>query len=186
MTVAAGLMSALGAAVSEEPWYVVVATLGPLLAAFGAIGALIVGILTVRQRAAADARAQWWARVQWAVDLAFDDDDTKRSVGLDALALLASSPLASADDDAFLAGLSLDVIRALEDRGAGDDADFVPVDQEPGVEPGQVRPSTARPVIGVTRSEVAAARLRVATDRGRSRETPTWIARLAATEPGRG
>lgn len=182
MTVTSGLVSVLGTAVSDEPWYVVVATLGPLLAAFGAIGALIVGILTVRQRAAADARAQWWARVQWAVDLAFDDDDTKRSVGLDALALLASSPLASADDDAFLAGLSLDVIRALEDRGANDGADFVHADQEPG----QVRPSTARPVVRVTRAEVAAARLRVVTDRGRGRETPTWIERLAAIEPARG
>ncbi|NUU19200.1 hypothetical protein HP550_18280 [Cellulomonas humilata] len=170
--VAAGLVSA----VPDEPWYVVVATLGPLVAAFGAIGALIVGILTVRQRTGADSRAQWWARVQWAVDLSFSPDESKRAVGFDALALLASSPLAGPDDDAFLAGLSLDVLDAAAERGAGDDADFVPADD---LTP--VRPSTARPMVPVSRSEVAAARLRVVTDRGRGRATPAWIARLAQT-----
>lgn len=173
-----GLMSA---ALSEEPWYVIVATLGPLVAAIGAIGALIVGILTVRQRSAADARAQWWARVQWAVDLAFADDDSRRSVGLDALALLASSPLATADDDAFLAGLSLDVLQALEDRGGGDDVDFVAADAA-----APVRPSAARAVVEVSRSEVAAARLRLATDAVRGRGTPPWIRRLAGTRAARG
>ncbi|WP_421742759.1 hypothetical protein [Cellulomonas sp.] len=171
--VAAGLVSA----VSDEPWYVVVATLGPLVAAIGAIGALIVGILTVRQRTAADSRSQWWARVQWAVGLALETDESKRAIGFDALALLASSPLAGPDDDAFLAGLSLDVLDAAEERGAGDDADFVPADDDRT----PVRPSTARPVVRVSRSEVAAARLRVVTDRGRGRTTPSWIARLAQT-----
>ena len=171
--VAAGLVSA----VSDEPWYVVVATLGPLVAAFGAIGALIVGILTVRQRTAADSRSQWWARVQWAVGLAFEPDESKRAVGFDALALLASSPLAGPDDDAFLAGLSLDVLDAAQERGAGDDADFLPADDDRT----PVRPSSARPLLRVSRSEVAAARLRVVTDRGRARTTPSWITRLAET-----
>jgi hypothetical protein len=161
----------------DEPWYVVVATLGPLVAAIGAIGALIVGILTVRQRTGADARAQWWARVQWAVDLTLETDDTRRSVGFDALALLASSPLAGPDDDAFLAGLSLDVLDSVQERGATDEVEFVPVDAVTSV----VRPSTARATVPVSRSEVAAARLRVVTDRGRGRPTPPWIARLAAT-----
>ena len=159
----------------DEPWYVVVAALGPLVAAIGAIGALIVGILTVRQRTGSDARAQWWARVQWAVDLTFESDEAKRSIGFDALALLASSPLAGPDDDAFLAGLSLDVLEAVQEREAVDDVDFVPADEDPTT----VRPSTARPVATVSRSEVAAARLRVVTDRGRGRSTPPWIVRLA-------
>ena len=161
---------------TDEPWYVVVATLGPLVAAIGAIGALIVGILTVRQRTAADARAQWWARVQWAVDLAFADDDAKRSVGFEALTLLASSPLAGADDDAFLAGLSLDPLREVEDRGAGDDAEFVAADGA-----AVVRPSAAGRVLEVTRAEVSAARLRTVTDRGRGATTPAWVVRLAQT-----
>ena len=160
----------------DEPWYVVVATLGPLVAALGAIGALIVGILTVRQRTGADARAQWWARVQWAVNLTLEPDEKRRSIGFDALALLASSPLSSPDDDAFLAGLSLDVLDAVQERGATDDVEFVPTDAAP-----PVRPSTARATVAVSRSEVAAARLRVVTDRGRGRATPPWIARLAGT-----
>ncbi|WP_456787136.1 hypothetical protein [Cellulomonas sp. P5_C5] len=163
---------------ADEPWLVIVATLGPLVAAIGAIGALFVGIQTVRQRTAADAQAQWWARVQWAAGLAFEADDAQRSVGFDALALLASSPLAGPDDHAFLAGLSFDALRAVQERGTVDDVDFVPVDDE-----GFVRPSDARPVVEVSRSEVAAARLRVVTDRGRGRTTPAWVTRLAATNP---
>ncbi|WP_315094328.1 hypothetical protein [uncultured Cellulomonas sp.] len=170
----------LAAATTDEAWYEVVATLGPLAAALGAIGALIVGILTVRQRTAADARSQWWARVQWAVDLSFSPDEGRRTVGFDALALLASSPLATPDDDAFLSGLSLDVLEEVRERGPVEDADFVPQDEAP------VRPSSARPAVTVARSEVAAARLRVITDRGRGRSTPAWITRLAGTSTPRG
>ena len=160
----------------DDPWLVTVATIGPLVAALAAIGALVVGIQTVRQRTTADAQTQWWARVQWAVGLAFEADDAQRSVGFDALALLASSPLAGPDDAAFLAGLSLDALRDVQERGTVDDVDFVPADDE-----GFVRPSTARPALLVTRSEVAAARLRVATDRGRGLTSPGWVGRLAAT-----
>ena len=161
---------------ADEPWLVIVATLGPLVAAFAAIGALIVGIQTVRQRSVADAQAQWWARVQWAAGLVFEPDESKRSVGFEALALLASSPLAGPDDAAFLAGLSFDVLAVVQERGVVDDVAFVPADDD-----AFVRPSDARPVMEVTRSEVSAAKLRVVADRGRGRATPAWIARLAAT-----
>jgi hypothetical protein len=160
----------------DEPWLVIVATIGPLIAALAAIGALIVGIQTVRQRTTADAQTQWWARVQWATGLAFDPHDSKRSVGFDALALLATSPLAGADDIAFLSALSFDALRAVQERGEVDDVDFVPADDE-----GFVRPSDVRPAVEVTRSEVAAARLRVVADDGRNLQTPPWIVRLAAT-----
>ena len=84
------------------------------------------------------------------------------------------------DDDAFLAGLSFDVLRAVQERGAVDDVEFVPADDD------RVRPAVRRasPALEVTRSEVAAARLRVVTDRGRGATTPAWIARLAATPYG--
>ncbi|GEK21898.1 hypothetical protein [Cellulomonas xylanilytica] len=161
---------------TDEPWFVLIATLGPLVAAVGAIGALIVGIQTVRQRTAADAQTQWWARVQWAAGLVFETDESKRSVGFDALALLATSRLAGPDDQAFLAGLSFDALQGVQERGAVDEVDFVPADGEPFV-----RPSDARPVLTVTRAEVSAARLRLVTDRGQGRATPAWIGRLAAT-----
>ncbi|GEL98453.1 hypothetical protein CTE05_20000 [Cellulomonas terrae] len=174
-----GMATDLVSVTADEPWLVIVATVGPLVAAVAAIGALFVGIQTVRQRTAADSQAQWWARVQWAAGLALEPDESRRSVGFDALALLASSPLAGPDDQAFLAGLSFDALRAVQERGTADDVEFVPADDE-----GFVRPSDARPVVEVTRSEVAAARLRVVTDRERGRTTPAWVARLAATSAG--
>ena len=170
------IATVLDVTVSDERWLVIVATLGPLITALAAIGALVVGIQTVRQRTVADSQAQWWARVQWATGLAFEAEESKRSVGFDALALLASSPLAGPEDASFLAGLSFEVLRDVQERGAVDDVVFVPVDDE-----AFVRPSDARPVVAVTRSEVSAAKLRVVADRGRGRATPAWIARLAAT-----
>ena len=170
------ITTVLDAAASDQPWLVIVATLGPLVAALAAIGALIVGIQTVRQRSVADSQAQWWARVQWAAGLVLDTDESRRAVGFEALALLASSPLAGPDDAAFLAGLSFDVLAVVQERGVVDDVDFVPADDD-----AFVRPSDARPVVEVTRSEISAAKLRVVADRGRGRATPAWIARLAAT-----
>ena len=69
-----------------------------------------------------------------------------------------------------------DELRRVQERGAVDDAEFVPADDE-----AFVRPADAQPVVEVTRSEVAAARLRVGADLYRRRETPPWIVRLAAT-----
>ncbi|KQY22247.1 hypothetical protein ASD16_16635 [Cellulomonas sp. Root485] len=170
------ITTVLDVAASDEPWLVIVATIGPLVAALAAIGALVVGIQTVRQRWVADSQAQWWARVQWAADLVLEPEESKRAVGFEALALLASSPLAGPDDAAFLAGLSFDALAAVQERGVADDVVFVPADDE-----SFVRPSDARPVVEVTRAEVSAARLRVVADRGRARTTPAWIARLAAS-----
>src|SRR5690349_15110533 len=132
---------------ADQPWLVVVATVGPLIAALTAIGALIVGIQTVRQRSVADDQAQWWARVQWAAGLVFEPDEARRTVGFEALALLASSPLAGPDDAAFLAGLSFDVLAGVQERGDVDDVEFVPADGT------FVRPSDARAVVEVTRAE---------------------------------
>src|SRR6187431_689366 len=92
-------------AATSQPWYEVATTVATLVAALGAIGAIIVGIFTIRQRAEADARSQWWSRVQWAVDLSFEEERSRRTVGFEALALLARSPLARAGDVEFLRGL---------------------------------------------------------------------------------
>ena len=136
----------------------------------------------MRQRTAADAQAQWWARVQWATGLVFEPDESKRSVGFDALALLATSPLAGPDDVAFLAGLSFDVLRAVQERGAVDDVDFVPVDDEGVVRAGG-RGAGRRgdPVRGVRGDGCAWWPTRTAARRRRP-----WIVRLAATGAWRG
>ena len=175
--------STLSAAVAPDgqSWYDVVTTVATLTAALGAIGAIIVGILTVRQRTAADARSQWWSRVQWAIELSFHADAARRTVGFDALALLARSPLAGPGDAAFLEGLALDALEAVRARGEGaayEIVDHVPEPPTGGIA-SQARPASAR--IPVSRDEVAAARLRVATDALQGTVTEPWIELLAGT-----
>ena len=49
---------------------------------------------TLRQKAIADDRAEWWKRTQWALDNALDQDEDTRALGLAALEVLAGSELA--------------------------------------------------------------------------------------------
>jgi hypothetical protein len=189
MTASAGPTSGVATAVTEavhgivaqvlptaasQPWYEVATTIATLIAALGAIGAIIVGIFTIRQRADSDARAQWWSRVQWAVDLSFEEERSRRTVGFEALALLAASPLARAGDVEFLRGLTLDPLEGVQTRGEG------PFSLTESPEPGG-RVSSHSHRIPVGRDEVAAARLRSAVDAAEHVPTPTWIEELART-----
>ena len=108
----------------------IVATIGPLVAALAAIGALVVGIQTVRQRRRPTPRRSGGHACSGRPTWSFEPEESKRAVGFEALALLASSPLAGPDDAAFLAGLSFDVLAAVQERGAADDVVFVPADDE--------------------------------------------------------
>ena len=159
---------------ASQPWYEVASTIATLVAAIGAIGAIIVGIFTIRQRADADARSQWWSRVQWAVDLSFDEERSRRTVGFEALALLARSSLARAGDLEFLRGLTLEPLAVVSGRGDGpftlDDAP-APTD----------RVSSMSHRVQVGRDEVAAAQLRAAADAAQGLPTPPWILELAGT-----
>jgi hypothetical protein len=49
---------------------------------------------TLRQKAIADDRAEWWKRTQWALDRALDEDEDIKALGLAALDVLARSELA--------------------------------------------------------------------------------------------
>ena len=40
---------------------------------------------TLRQKAVADDRAEWWKRTQWALDRALDEDGDSKALGLAAL-----------------------------------------------------------------------------------------------------
>ncbi len=159
---------------ASQPWYEVVTSVATLVAALGAIGAIVVGIFTIRQRAESDARAQWWSRVQWAVDLSFEEERSRRTVGFEALALLAQSPLARAGDVEFLRGLTLDTLAAVQSRGEGP---FSLEDASQTVE--GVSSQSHRVTVG--RDEVAAARLRSVTDAAQNLATPGWIDELART-----
>lgn len=157
---------------AAQPWYDGAASIATAVAALGAIGAIIVGIFTIRQRATSDARAQWWSRVQWAVDLSFDDRRATRTVGFEALVLLARSRLAGPGDVDFLRGLTLEPLQGVRSRGVGPFALLDP--------PDRVASQEQRVTVG--RDEVAAARLRAATDAVLGDETPTWIRELGATQ----
>jgi hypothetical protein len=174
-TAEADVARLLAPMVTSQPWYDTVATIATIVAALGAIGAIIVGIFTIRQRADADARSQWWSRVQWAVDLTFEEDRSRRTVGFEALALLARSRLARRGDAEFLRGLTLGVLDGVHERGEGpftlDEPVAEPVDR--------VTSQSHRILVG--RDEVAAARLRSIADSVQGVPTPAWVEELART-----
>lgn len=88
--------------------------LGPAATALVALVALIVGVVTVRQRGEADRRDQWWKRAQWAIDHALDDRSTDhRTAGLKVLGTLSRSRLARDEELELLASLGLDELTEL-------------------------------------------------------------------------
>jgi hypothetical protein len=66
------------------------------------MSALLIGVLTVVQRARADRRDQWWKRAQCAFDLAASEDPETAARGYAALCCLATSTLTGADEQDLL------------------------------------------------------------------------------------
>jgi hypothetical protein len=62
------------------------------------------------QKLRADRRAEWWRRVQWAVDQANAPDAHAQAVGILTMADFLSSRLATEDDLALLRELSKSVL----------------------------------------------------------------------------
>lgn len=81
--------------VSAELWIQLV--IGAVTAGIAYIAARA-GAASARQSNEASRREEWWRRTQWAIDLALDADDTRKAVGVTALAELLASPLATEDD----------------------------------------------------------------------------------------
>ncbi|MDN4475781.1 hypothetical protein QQX09_07920 [Demequina sp. SYSU T00192] len=74
-----------------------VGDLGPIATALAAVAAGVVGLTTLRQRAYADARAEWWRRAQWAAERQLALDPNERRVARGVLLALASDPLAGGE-----------------------------------------------------------------------------------------
>jgi hypothetical protein len=72
--------------------------------------------LAYRQRKEADERSEWWRRTQWAVDHATDADEERAIIGLEALTLLAASPLAAEEDRDLLETLFEEIVAARAAR----------------------------------------------------------------------
>jgi hypothetical protein len=83
-------------------WWQIVAALGPLAVLLGALVAGVIGWGTLRQKAVADNRAEWWKRTQWALDAVHSGDKKRGTVGLKVLKVLAESELAGKGELAVL------------------------------------------------------------------------------------
>ena len=119
---------------------------------------------TLRQKAVADDRAEWWKRTQWALDRALDEDGDSKALGLAALDVLARSELARNEELELLDIAWESVNGAGESTGNGQHVTA------------QV---TGPAALSHHRVRVAAARLRVRLDDRLGRTTPPGTAALA-------
>ncbi|MFE4227564.1 hypothetical protein ACFRJ8_06740 [Arthrobacter sp. NPDC056886] len=141
---------------SPAEWWQIVAALAPVAVLIAAAVGAFMAWQTLRQRAIADDRAEWWKRTQWALDSALDRDEDTRALGLAALEVLASSELAR-DEELELLDIAWKSVTGHEEHPA---AQHIPVNAS--------SPATA----SQQRVQVAAARLRVTLDRRLGRPTP--------------
>ncbi|MFF2244701.1 hypothetical protein ACFVTM_11025 [Arthrobacter sp. NPDC058130] len=79
---------------SPAEWWQIVAALAPVAVLIAAAVGAFMAWRTLRQKAVADDRAEWWKRTQWALDRALDQDPDIKALGLAALGVLARSELA--------------------------------------------------------------------------------------------
>jgi hypothetical protein len=110
------------------------ASFGPVATALTAAVALMIGVITIRQKSLTDRREQWWKRVQWALDNATSGNDSEQGVAFAALTTLlkdetattadAKMLLAAVDALGLLQGLVGDVQTTIEDaeEAVGDPA----------------------------------------------------------------
>lgn len=70
----------------------------PLATGLVAAVALVVGVLTVRQKSIADRRSEWWKRVEWAIEQTLSDTEQRRIVGVEVLTQLLESDQPTKDE----------------------------------------------------------------------------------------
>lgn len=151
-------------------WWQILSALSPLAVLAAAIVAALVGLLSLRQKARADDRSEWWRRAQWALDASRSRSRSEAEMGQKAINLLGQSELASREElallkvgteDALLAAAKASETRALA----------------PSQGPASVS-SEDRKV------QMAAAKARVALDQRLGEDTPGWIVALSQEKPG--
>jgi hypothetical protein len=87
-------------------WWQILAALGPLAVLLGALVAGVIGWRTLKQKAEADNRAEWWNRTQWALDAVYSGDKKRGTIGLKVLKVLGESELAGEGELAVLEAAS--------------------------------------------------------------------------------
>jgi hypothetical protein len=150
-------------------WWQVLAALGPLAVLLGAMVAGAIGWRTLKQKAAADNRAEWWKRAQWALDAVYSGDKQRGTIGLKVLKVLGESELAG---DGELAVLEAAATKPLDQ--AAHAVRHGPHALPPQVEPDHVFDDDERAM------QIAAAQLREVTNRRLGKATPEWVKALAS------
>ena len=175
-------------------WWQVVGALGPLAILLSGLVAALISYLVLRQRTNADAleliqktradsRAEWWRRTQWALDRALDQNGDTKALGLGALAVLAQSELASAEELELLDIAWKAVNGERPDNGEKPDADLDRAVAPERSEAAAPLPSSRPPyAASEQRVRVAAARLRVVLDGRLGRLTPAKTKALSKAE----
>lgn len=150
-------------------WWQVLGALSPLAVLVAAIVAAVVGLLTLRQKARADDRSEWWRRAQWALDASLSRSPSEAEMGQKAIEILGRSELASREDLALLKVGTQDALLAASTAS-----------ETRAVAPSQ-RPE---PVSTEDRKvQIAAAKARVLLDKRLGEDTPAWIVALSAGKP---
>lgn len=63
-------------------WWQILAALGPLAVLLAAAIGAFMAWRTLRQKAVADDRSEWWKRAQWALDNVYSEDTNRGTMGL--------------------------------------------------------------------------------------------------------
>lgn len=149
-------------------WWQIVGALSPLAVLVAAIVAAVVGLLSLRQKARADNRSEWWRRAQWALDASLSRSRSEAEMGQKAIEILGQSELASREELALLKVGTEDAILAAAQAS----------------EARALAPSRPAPVSSEDRKvQIAAAKARVILDRRLSEDTPGWIVALSRENP---
>ncbi|MDR7080774.1 hypothetical protein J2X01_000043 [Arthrobacter ginsengisoli] len=161
-------------------WWQVLAALGPLAVLIAALIGAVISLRTLNQRAAADTaalaqqreadnRSEWWHRTQWALDSSLSADPNRAELGLGIMAVQAESELASPEELEIITVAWVDPLDRAPARPT-----IVPAPE--AAAPGNRAASRDRGV------QIAAAKLRLVTDRRLGRATPDWVKELAAAK----
>lgn len=87
-----------------------------LATAIAALIALIIGLCALAQKMRSDNRAEWWRRVQWAVDRTHQDGALQREAGLIALIHLVESKLATQADRRLIRDVADSLCRSYREE----------------------------------------------------------------------
>ncbi|WAH99342.1 hypothetical protein [Arthrobacter sp. MMS18-M83] len=150
-------------------WWQILGALSPLAVLAAAIVAAIVGLLSLRQKARADDRSEWWRRAQWALDASLSRSRSEAEMGQKAIELLGQSELASREELALLKVGTEDAILAA--AKASETRTLTPSQRPDSVSPED------------RKVQIAAAKARVMLDRRLGEDTPGWIVALSAENP---